>query len=201
MHIPVIHIPVRQENPVAYRQIDVYVDSHPRTQGSPSVVSAARSPGHPGGRPFVSGDPGPSVVVVVEPPPVVERRPTPGIIGHPGVPVVGHHPIPVGRIRMEITSHSWYPDITVNAVSHPPAVRPQGIVKDLNADPAPVIVVVITVIVAVITVIIIVVVITVIPVVTVLGISPALKSHAGCEQCRCKDDRDGVHQLFHIRKY
>jgi antibiotic biosynthesis monooxygenase (ABM) superfamily enzyme len=88
---------------------------------------------------------------------------------------------------MKITSHSWYPDVAVAVVSHPPAVRPQGIVKNLNAYSVPVVVVVITVI------IVIIVVITVIPVVTVLRISPALKSHTGCKQCCCKGDQDGVY--------
>lgn len=164
----------------------MYVDSHPGTHGSPSVVSAASSPSYPGRCPLISGNPGPSVVVIVEPPSVVERCPAPGKIGYPGVSVVGHHPISIGRIGVEIASHSWYPDLTVTAVSHPSAVRSQGIIKNLNAYSVPVIVVVITVIV-------IIVVITVIPVVTVLSISPALKSHAGCKQCCCKGDQDGVY--------
>jgi hypothetical protein len=48
---------------------------------------------------------------------------------------------------MEIASHPWYPDIAIPAVSDPSAVRPQGIVEQLDAYSALVIVIVVAVVV------------------------------------------------------
>lgn len=156
----------------------MYADSHSGSHRCPSVVSAACSPCYPCRSPLISGNPSPSVVIIVKPSAVVERCPTPRKVRYPGVSVVGHHPISVSSIGMEIAPHSRNPDISVTIVSNPSTMRTKNIVENLNVYSTAVIVVIIISV-----IIVIIVVITVIPVVNALRISSALKSHARSKQC------------------
>ena len=145
MHVAVVHISVGQEGPVAGRQVDVDVYVDAGAHGCPSVVSTTTSPANPGWCPFVTGNPCPSVVVVIVPSSVVERCPSPGVVGDPGVAVVGHHPISVGSIWMEVTSHVGDPYPAMCSVVDPTAVRAQLIVEEIEADPSIVVVVILVI--------------------------------------------------------
>jgi len=162
----VVHIPVGQKCPVKPWNIDVDIDMNARTHGCPSVVTAATSPAYPGRCPFITGNPCPSVVVVVIPSSIMERCPAPRVIRYPGVAVIGHHPISVGCVRMKISSSIRNPYPTISAIVDPSAVRPQFIIENIERNTT--IISVIIIIIIVVIVIIILVVITVI--VVFLGI-------------------------------
>lgn len=134
VHSIVIHIPVGQEHPVRHRKVDVDAYAASRTHRSPSVISAPASPRHPCRSPFVAGNPGPSVIIIVIPASVMERSPPPRIVGDPGVSVVGHRPVPVRGVRMKIASCARNPNVSVIVVFNPRAVRIQIVVKRLKTD-------------------------------------------------------------------
>lgn len=179
VHVAVVHIPVRQECPVESRNIDVDIDVNTGAHGCPSVVSTATSPVYPGRCPFITGNPCPSVVVVVIPSSIVERCPAPRVIRYPGVAVIGHHPISVGSVRMKVPSYIRNPNPAISAIVDPSAVRPQFIVENIERDAAIITIIIIVVIIVVITVIIFVVIIVIVTVVVVsLGIQTSLRGKA-----------------------
>lgn len=136
VHIAMIHAVVWQKRPVASGNIDVYADMYAGSHRCPSIVAAATSPGHPCRCPFVTGNPGPPVIVVVIPSPVMERCPSPRVVRYPGVTIVGHHPVAVGRVRMKVSSDIGNPHPAISAVVDPPAVRPQLIVENIERNAA-----------------------------------------------------------------
>ncbi len=146
VHVTVVHVLVGKEGPVSGRQVDVDVDMETGAHGCPSVVAATTSPGDPGWCPFITGNPGPPEVIVVVPSAVVERSPSPGVVGDPGVAVIGHHPVAIGGVGMEVTPHVGDPYPAVSVVVDPSAVRSQLIVEDIEADTSVVVVVILVVV-------------------------------------------------------
>lgn len=128
------HITLRQEYPVMGRDTDVDMDSHAWSQWSPAVISASASPAYPGRSPFVSGHPSPSVIVVVYPSAVMERRPSPAVIGNPGVAVVGHCPITITHVWLESWACIGDPDISMFVIINPIAMRRQFVIKYLKRN-------------------------------------------------------------------
>jgi hypothetical protein len=49
--------------PVPCRNHDVYTNIHPRSQGSPTIVSTAISPAYPSGAPLITGNPSPTIEI------------------------------------------------------------------------------------------------------------------------------------------
>lgn len=136
VHTALVHVSGGEESPVCGRNIHIDIDINTRPHWRPSVIAAAASPRHPGRRPFITGNPCPAVVVVVNPPSVMERRPTPGVVRHPSVSVIGHYPVSVGGIRMKIPSHIGYPDASVATVANPSPVRPQFVIEHIERNTA-----------------------------------------------------------------
>jgi len=132
VHIAVIHVGVWQKSPVDPGNIDINAYIYAGSHWCPSIIAAATSPGNPCRCPFVTGNPCPSVIVVVIPSAVMERRPSPGVVRYPGVTIVGHHPIAVGCIRMKVPFDIGNPHPTISAVIEPPAVRSQLIVENIE---------------------------------------------------------------------
>jgi hypothetical protein len=154
----VVHIPVGQKCPVKPWNVDAYIDMNARAHGCPSVVTTTTSPAHPGRCPFITGNPCPSVVIVVIPSPIMERCPAPRVFRNPSVAVIGHHPISVGCVGMKISSNIRNPNPAISAIVDPSAVGPQFIIENIerNATIISVIIIVIfIVIIVVITVIVI----------------------------------------------
>lgn len=136
VHIAVIHSVVRQKGPIVSGNMNVDIDMNAGSHGCPPVITAATSPGNPGRSPLVAGNPCPSIIVIVIPSSVVERRPTPRVVRHPGVAVIGHHPISVGCVGVKVSSDIRNPHPAISSVVDPSAVRPQFVVKDIEADSA-----------------------------------------------------------------
>jgi hypothetical protein len=113
--------------PTAKRGADTDIGS----QGRPTVIIGAVPPAHPGGRPFLTGDPHPSITVLEEPAAIVERRPAPGIFGSPGPAFIRIDPVAVGGIGLEIRTGIGQPDISVIRVVDPLTIRTQLVIKRL----------------------------------------------------------------------
>lgn len=155
VHITVVHIPVRQKRPVKSGNVNVDIDMESGTHRRPSVVSAAASPAYPGRCPFITGDPCPSIVIVIIPPAIMEGGPAPRIIRYPGVAVICHHPISVGCVRMKVSSSIRNPYPAISAVIDPPAVRSQFIIENIEGDASVISIIIIIVITVVIFIVII----------------------------------------------
>ena len=110
--------------------MDMDIDSG--THRCPSVITASTSPCYPCRCPFVTGNPCPSVIVVIVPASVVERCPSPGKARYPSVSVIGHHPVAVSGIWMKVSTHIGDPDAAVIAVVDPSSVRPQLVVEHIE---------------------------------------------------------------------
>lgn len=110
--------------------MDMNVD--PRAHRCPAVITATASPRYPGRRPFVTGDPCPSVVIVIIPPSIMERCPSPGEVRYPGVSIIGHHPISIGCIRMKLSPNVGNPDAAVMTVVDPSSVRSQFVIENVE---------------------------------------------------------------------
>jgi hypothetical protein len=160
VHIVVIHVGMWQKRPIESGNIDVYADIYAGSHRCPSVVAAATSPDNPCRCPFVTGNPCPSVIVVVIPSAVMERRPPPGVVRYPGVTVVGHHPVAVGCVRMKVSFDIGNPHPAISAVVDPPAVRSQLIVENIERYAAIMLIVIIIIFVIAVVVIVTVVVIS-----------------------------------------
>ena len=129
VHTPIIHVSGRQESPVTGRHVYVKIDIDSGTHRRPSVIAASASPAYPGRCPFVAGNPGPSVEVVIIPASVMKGRPTPGEVRYPGISIIGHCPVTVGCIRMKVSTHIGYPDAPIVVVVDPSAMRAQFIIE------------------------------------------------------------------------
>ncbi len=105
-HLGAADILMRHKRPILGRGIvaaskrDVHADI--RSQGRPSIILIAASPAYPGGSPFRSGHPHPSIAVLKEPAAIVEGSPAPGIIGSPGPAIFRIDPTAIGSIRLKI---------------------------------------------------------------------------------------------------
>lgn len=183
VHVRVIHVSGRQECPVQTWNIDVYADIYAGTHRCPSVIAAATSPDNPGWCPFITGNPYPSIIIVVIPSAVMERCPSPGVVRYPGVAVIGYYPVSVSFVGMKLSSDIRYPHPAISAVVDPSAVRSQLIVENIEAD-ASVIVFIIFIIVSIPFVVIV--------VISILRVN-AVAGEAGCQhQCDgCEDEEVG----------
>ena len=100
----------------------LHVDGAARTERAPAGVSAAPAPGHPGGAPDATGQPGPPSSVRHCPAAVVIGGPPPRLVAHPGPPRGGPHPAAV-PVRLPAGAHLHrLPDPAVLGGVHPAAV-------------------------------------------------------------------------------
>jgi len=127
------NILMRHETPVVRGRVITAGDRQAggRSKRRPSVVAVAVAPGDPGGRPFITGNPHPSVTVPEEPTAIVESGPSPGIAGIPGPSFVGIGPVTIRGVRLEIAARIGHPDISVLRILDPLAIRAQLVVKGL----------------------------------------------------------------------
>lgn len=123
VYISIGNIASGHKNPMAGRNIKVYIDMHARPERSPAIIRGRMTPGYPGGSPYLPGYPYPAVIIIKGPAAIMERRPTPAVTRHPGPSVIRVYPMPVGSIRSEIARHPGHPRIAIPPVVDPPAIR------------------------------------------------------------------------------
>jgi len=83
---PVVRVPLTSQR---------HIDGYSIAKGSPSVISGAIIPFNPCRPPCIVGYPEPPEIVLVFPPPIMERRPAPVKIGNPCPTLIGTCPVPV----------------------------------------------------------------------------------------------------------
>jgi len=129
----IVHeVAVRYKDPEMDGDVDrdVYVQSG--HQGSPAVVAATITPVDPSGAPYIIGNPGPAVKVIIEPASVVEWSPAPRIVRYPGVSKFSHHPTAISHVGMKIPWDGWNPDGAIMGVVDPTAVWRKGIIENIK---------------------------------------------------------------------
>jgi len=128
--LPGTKIPIIGRRPVSV--VD-NANVYPWTNRRPTIITTVFPPGDPCRRPFISRDPHPSVIVIIEPVSVVKGGPTPTVIGDPCPSVLGIHPVATRTVRPEAGSCTRHPDITVIRITDPGAEGTQLIIKHLEA--------------------------------------------------------------------
>jgi hypothetical protein len=109
--------------PKIHWDINGYINIHAWAQRSPTVVVITLTPIYPCWSPFIVRNPSPAITVIVVPATIVERGPTPVIIGYPGISIVSHCPITIGCIRLEVRTNVRDPNITIIGIINPLSIR------------------------------------------------------------------------------
>lgn len=136
--IGTVEITVTDKDPMVVRVVvlssetDVYADAG--THGCPTVIAVGDSPTDPGRAPFITGNPHPSVSVVVIPTTVMKGRPTPFVVGDPSPTVVGQGPMAVSRIRYEVVTFVRQPHSPQLGIVYPLPIRAQVVVENPEID-------------------------------------------------------------------
>jgi hypothetical protein len=121
--------PVMRRRVVAASERDVHADIG--SKGRPTIIIGTIPPAYPGRRPFLAGDPHPSITILEEPAAIVEGGPSPWIIGSPGPAFISIYPMAIGGIRFEIRASVRQPDVPVLRIIHPLTIRTQLVVERL----------------------------------------------------------------------
>jgi hypothetical protein len=122
--------------PLVNRDV-IAADAHARRQRRPAIIAAAIAPADPGRPPLLVGNPGPAIIIIVEPAAIMKRSPAPFIIRHPGVAIFGYHPMPCRGIRLEVRAGIGNPHVPIASVLHPSAIGLQFVIKSLVRSPGP----------------------------------------------------------------
>ena len=103
---------------------------HARRKRRPADPVVAPAPAHPGGGPYMVGDPDPSVAGIEQPAAVVVRRPPPRLVGHPGPPVLRVRPAAIGIGPPTVRNIVGCPRPAVRCIGEPVSVGLQLVVEE-----------------------------------------------------------------------
>src|SRR5690606_8895713 len=87
INIAADHSLLWNENPILGRNINRYMNTYSRHYRRPAIVVPPGSPIPPGWSPFVAWNPSPPQIIIEIPSSIVERCPTPFIIGYPRISI------------------------------------------------------------------------------------------------------------------
>lgn len=93
-----------------------------RAHRCPSIIPSAISPAYPCRPPFGTGDPYPTIIVVICPSAIVKRCPPPVVVRYPGVAIFSHGPITIAVIGTKVPACTGAPCITIATIVYPVAI-------------------------------------------------------------------------------